>query len=186
MKKLSHFILIFCSLFSLAACSEDGLDGEQGPQGPTGNANVIVKQATLENADYVYSSFGSQLSGTNYLYRYSKKATISDAAITQDIIDNGVVLVYIKTPNSLGSDQYTWTPLPMNYLNFGNAYYTVWQIKVGLGYIDVHVFFEANGGGQIPEISTTIISTRTFKYVIMSGYEADAFKAGEFVVEEEM
>jgi len=195
MKKLSQLSMIFCAIFFFCACSEDGVDGvdgadgtngingEQGPQGPAGNSNVIVKQATLDNSDYSYSSFGSELLTGGYLYRFSKKATITEAAITQDIIDNGVVLVYLKTPISLGNAQYTWTPLPFSYLNSGNLYYTVWQIKIGLGYIDIHVFFETNNGGQIPEINTTNINTRTFKYVIMSGNEADAFKAGEFVVE---
>lgn len=61
---------------------KDGAPGAQGPAGTNGNANVTSGTVTVSNWTY---------DGTNKLY----KATIIDNNITQAIVDEGVVLVYL-------------------------------------------------------------------------------------------
>ena len=190
MKTILKFSMAFVAFVLFAGCSEDGVDGkdgingEQGPQGPTGNANVVIKQVTLDNASYSNSSYGMETTSGSYIGRFSKKARISDAAITADVIDNGIVLVYMKTPTGLGSTTYTWTPLPASILALYSGYSDVWQTKVGAGYIDIHFYFEPNAPDVVlPNINTATVNTRTFKYVIISGNDVAAFKAGELVID---
>ncbi len=74
------FILMGISYTLLNSCK--GKDGAPGAQGPQGNANVVSGLTTVTNWTY---------DGTNKLYT----ATIIDNNITQAIVDNGAVLVYL-------------------------------------------------------------------------------------------
>jgi hypothetical protein len=62
-----------------------GKDGAPGATGPQGNANVSSTTITSSSWTYSAPSWGMNL---------------SFGAITQSIIDNGAVLVYVKTGNA--------------------------------------------------------------------------------------
>lgn len=73
MKK--NVFLILTLLSTLVACTKEG------PQGPPGNANVV--SSTITSSSWEYSN-------------PSWSITFTYPAITQDIIDKGAVLVYLK------------------------------------------------------------------------------------------
>lgn len=81
-KKLFAAALISIGTLLISGCAKDGKDGATGAQGPQGNANVKSETFTISSWDYD-SSFK--------LY----KATILDFHITQEIADNGIVMVYL-------------------------------------------------------------------------------------------
>jgi hypothetical protein len=88
-KILSALMLVF-----LMSCSKDGETGPQGPAGIDGNANVLY-------SDWFLSGTWSGSSGN---YNFNKAAT----AITQTVLDQGVVLAYAK----LTADGSNVRPLP--------------------------------------------------------------------------
>jgi hypothetical protein len=79
MKKIlsTAFILVSFSLMII---------GCTGPTGPQGNANVQSDNITVSNSNWTLT--------TSSPWEYS--VTINDPKITQDIVDNGMVLVYIS------------------------------------------------------------------------------------------
>lgn len=81
-----------------------------GPAGKDGNANVSSKT-------YSVSSWSVPAGGQIY-------ADISDADITQAIIDSGSVMVYLYNTNY-------WTPLPYNHYFSDHFIATTFQCKTG-------------------------------------------------------
>jgi hypothetical protein len=89
-------------------CAKDGADGPAGPAGPQGNANVRVEMFSVAPGEW--SSSGSII--------WVEKSV---SVITNEIADNGAVLVYVK---ALGN---TW----MNVENDG-AY-----LRYGVGHVQM-------------------------------------------------
>jgi len=92
--KLIFMFLVAC--IAIAGCAKDGDTGPQGPQGApgqNGNANVKSQTFTVVSADWVYTapSYG---------------VDIVDNDITQAIVDDGIVMVFMS--NGSGG----WTALP--------------------------------------------------------------------------
>jgi hypothetical protein len=88
-KILSALLLVF-----LMSCSKDGETGPQGPPGIDGNANVLYSE-WFESGTWAGSAGN---------YNFNKAAT----AITQSVLDQGVVLAYCK----LTADGSNVRPLP--------------------------------------------------------------------------
>jgi len=78
----------------------DGEDGEDGNDGDDGvsNMSVSIFEMTSNNVDYIED--GSNDGYLNYEF--------SSNLITNDVVENGVVLVY----RSSTTNPYVWTPLP--------------------------------------------------------------------------
>lgn len=95
-----------------------GDKGETGAQGPAGSANV--KSKTFQPATITWAS--TSMYGTNYL-----TASLAIPQITQDIVNNGVVLVYGGF--FFGSD--SWTALPISYLEANVTNHYSFGIKLG-------------------------------------------------------
>ena len=106
MKKKS---LLICgiALMTIVGCTKEG---PQGPQGPTGNANVV--SSTVSTSSWIYEN-------------PSWRLNLSYPAITQDIIDKGAVLVYMR----VGS---TYAQLPLTFYQ-SSAYSTTIQVNTLVG-----------------------------------------------------
>ena len=91
MKKII-LMMLAGSLLMLNSCTKSGPQGPQGAQGPQGNANVLGAQPF----SVINWNFASNV--------YS--ATFTDADITSDIVNTGVVEVYKQYPDG------SWTNLP--------------------------------------------------------------------------
>lgn len=161
-----------CLVVGAAACN--GEDGPAGPEGPPGNANVGSGTATLASADWLWNSQWSLESAagstTSWFSRY---VDIPDALITQDIVDDGAVLVYFKPVEG----QTFWTPLPFAFVAFGSQYYHQFHYRYDVGNIRLHYFWTPNGGGTVPSgLSTYAIPDHTFRWVVIAGFTATAMR----------
>ena len=132
-------MFIICSLV-LTSCKE----GPQGPKGATGNANVNTYTYNVYYSDWLASS--------KDLY-----VNLSANFITQDINDNGTVLVYISN----GSNG--WLALPQIEYTASN-YFTRYSAVYYVG--GVTIWKTDSDGNQ----TSTPTGTSTFKIVAIQGY----------------
>jgi hypothetical protein len=180
-QRLFGSLLVICAVISIfaAGCSKTGpagatgpqgstgAQGPAGPQGPQGNANVQVYTFTLVNSqwlwndDYIlYTGSGSY---TEWFTRYYK-ATFP--AVTQGVLDSGLVLVYM-TPNL--SDNTQWSPVPYTFdTGLGFSYDFVYV--PGPGTVELEFYF----GDQSPTVTPPTLSTYpmasySFKLVAVTG-----------------
>ncbi len=144
-KSITKFamILSMIALFSNCKKAEMGPKGETGaagPQGVTGNANV--KSKTYNNLTWAYAA-------------PQMVTSINIPEITQDIVDNGAVIVAMETSGG------KFSPLPIS------IYYTGYQALVDYEYF--------NGGVKIYIANTELQepanpgNTLKFKVTIMAG-----------------
>ncbi len=90
MKTTLMTIAVAAMTLMMASCGKEGPIGPQGPAGRDGSANVTSITGTSNNA------YNGGSSDFDYL--------MTTGLITQDIIDDGVVLGYLSTSSG-------WTPL---------------------------------------------------------------------------
>ncbi|WP_373497454.1 hypothetical protein [Aquiflexum sp.] len=157
-----------------------GEQGPQGPQGPQGEAGadgkvqIISKIVTLTNADYVNGTYGMMTTTNNTSMNaiFAKLSTINDPAITQDVFDNGMVLVYMRVPVNSSFSAWMWTGLPFHYQGLEGAV-TVYHRNYNFGYnlnkIIISYYFSRNYEGFIPLVYDQIVPTQTFRYLIING-----------------
>lgn len=94
MKKV---VLVFSAVLLLIGCAKDGKDGvtgQTGTSGVNGNANV-------QSAGSIALTSGNWTSINSSYY-----SILNVAEVTQDVVDNGVVMVYINRANG-------WSPMPL-------------------------------------------------------------------------
>ena len=77
-------IALVCGFFALTSCTKEGPQGPQGPQGPPGVVNVEDISFTVNPRDW-------QTASSTDLF-----VQVSVPDITQDIVDNGMVVVYLE------------------------------------------------------------------------------------------
>lgn len=139
MKKTTTKIIgaaIAIALFSTVSCKKEG---PRGPAGATGNANV-------------HSMIDTVSTWTSNPPSY--KGTISYSEITQDIIDNGAVLVYLST----GSNTYSQLPLT-EYLSSSTS--RSYEVETSVGQAVIIV--------SESDLITTNPGTLVFKVVTIAG-----------------
>jgi hypothetical protein len=142
-------ILLFNSCAKDGAVGPAGTNGAVGPTGPTGNANVHSQTITVNSWNWTH--FGTQgQPGDGY------QANILYPAITQEIIDKGMVMVYQISNNAA-------IPLPITiFSKAGSNYSRTFTYAIGVGEIDFAVF-------DSDFITIAPSSTMTFKVVVASG-----------------
>jgi hypothetical protein len=153
-----------------------GVQGVQGIPGEDGNANVIVKTITLEHSAYANGSIVFQSGPGTTLSRSAKVALVEDSDITLNIVGNGLVLSYWKTPASLSATPSQWRSLPEKFLAFGSVYFINYVSGYQLGEIRFYHFFERNQDGTMPNVYDSTMPTIDYKYVIISGRDAISLK----------
>ncbi|MDI9341145.1 MAG: hypothetical protein QM534_11305 [Sediminibacterium sp.] len=151
---LTSSILLVTGL-SLSSCKK----GETGPQGPAGtngtngingNANVVSHTFTVTAASWTATSGNS--------VQYTE---ISDNTITKDIVEKGVVLVYMMSPVSGG---YSAAQLPLT-MYPGTAYaikmeYTASVNKIAISIMRSDIQAPSNPGTLIYKIVKIPASAR--------------------------
>lgn len=138
--KISTFLLLGATLLLNNSCSDDGKDGAQGP---AGTANVIYSEWISFPATYTFSSQDDRL---GFFY------DIQAPKITQEVLDHGIVMVYISSNGgTVFSLPYT---IPTTY--------GVSQI-LSEGLLEIFTYKLNNSGGiEIP-------TTSKLRYVIIPG-----------------
>jgi hypothetical protein len=138
-------LLLFATIISviLSACKGDkgdtGPAGSNGAQGPQGNANVTTVTVTTSN--WI-------LSGVAWY------TTINVSSITQSIVDNGIVMVYMDAGGA-------WLALPVTIIP-SSSYSSTYRYYHYLGAVEVDkedtdLTTPANPG------------TKTFKIAVIAG-----------------
>ena len=97
MKKL--FTILIASLFIFSQCRRDPEVGPRGPQGPPGedgSGAVVSNVYTVQESDW-------QFDDPSYF------ADINVPNLTEDIVNNGIVLVYLKV------EENTFSQLPLTF-----------------------------------------------------------------------
>lgn len=136
MKKLIS-LCMFAALLIAASCTKEGPQGPagtNGTNGTNGNANVMY-------SDWFNSGTWTSGSGVQYFNK-------AEAAITQTVIDQGVVLAFAK----LTADATNVRPLPAN--TGTSTYWNFYLTAVG------NIRFETNFVG-------TPSTTNQFRYIII-------------------
>lgn len=120
------FVMVLGAVLVLSCSAEDGQDGQNGAIGPQGVAGIdgIDGQDGLDgNANVINITFDvSEITGDNF--------NMEVPGLTTEIVENGVVLAYLKSANS-------WQQIPGTRILLNDV--TV--------YIDVNTYlFSFNGG----------------------------------------
>lgn len=114
--KMFGMFALACGLLC-TNCAKDGKTGPAGPagaNGANGNANVVSSTITSSNWSYVSPSW---------------EIAFSYPAITQDIIDKGAVLVYLKNGTS-------YSQLPLTFFQSA-SYSTALEVSNYLGGVKI-------------------------------------------------
>ncbi|MDN5285550.1 MAG: hypothetical protein JWR38_1824 [Mucilaginibacter sp.] len=161
MKKLSPlFTILFVCLFSISACKNDktpgpagtnGTDGAQGPAGATGAQGPSGPQGATGATGANGATGATGATGANgtdgtvnvesYLL-INKSVTLtgfttfSIPALTQSIVDSGVILVYFRTTGSTSG----YFALP-----YSEAGRTITLSDFGVGYVNIKANFSQDG-----------------------------------------
>ncbi len=128
----------------------------KGPQGPPGTANVIYSDwytPSTYTKVTIFSTFHFQ-------------ADIAASKITQDIIDNGTVIVYGKldgyNPVIWPTAQVSGMPIVINYLSGTTPEIDTWSALITLGNVQIDMCNNNNVYGSIS-------NAHSFRYVIIPG-----------------
>ncbi|MCC5930384.1 MAG: hypothetical protein JJU28_14145 [Cyclobacteriaceae bacterium] len=151
---------------------EQGQTGEQGPQGEKGNANVLVKTITITNQNYIDGNLSAKHTNNSLFYFPAKIANIQDTDITSDIVNNGMVLAYLRVPVGLSFEPSQWTPIPYSYRHLNQIYTVNYAMAYSLNTFTLQYFFTRNMEGTMPDIRNWVAPTNSIKYVIISGQSA--------------
>lgn len=146
-----------------------GEKGEPGQDGADGNANVRIKTVTIANESYTDDYLSARHSNNTLFFFPAKIARITDPDITADIIDNGMVLSYIRVPLGLAFEPSQWTSLPYTYRHLNQIYTANYTSGFSLNTFTVNFYFTRNTEGTMPDIRNWTVPTNSLRYVIISG-----------------
>ena len=146
-----------------------GATGAAGPVGPKGNANVMVDTFTLKSSQWVYNSqYSLETSPGSYTEYFTRYYTATFPAVTQGVLDSGMVLAYF-VPNPLVSTV-AWIPLPYQFLDGSENFFYDVVFQPAVGKVELDYFFQQiNSTATIPTLSTYNIPNYTFKLVVITG-----------------
>ena len=166
MKNLVTLVILTFAVLQFS-CTKEGPAGPQGASGPQGHAGAAGATGPAGTANILYSSwFLTGAAGWDTVTNaatYGAFATYDKPAtgITQDIIDNGIVLAYMKGDPTTGLADDVF-PLP-------------YTIGPGFGFTD-HWDFVLNTAGNIRFLyksdfpwTPTELGGIFFRYVIVPG-----------------
>lgn len=186
-KKFFTILILMGSLIFTTGCGKDGAigpdgskgdkgdmgetgakgsTGATGPTGATGNANVKTDLFTVASGDWTYSAiywFGSGVGGSQGYFTkfYDRPNTL----ITQDLLNTGMVLVFMQSAPSASPQQ--WVPIPLTFQ--GTADYTFnYAFETNVGSVRLHFYF-VKGTVDPPALTSYTIPVHQFKVIAVSG-----------------
>ena len=141
---------------SMSSCSKEGAAGPSGPQGPAGT-NGVNGNANVKSFQYVVNTTDWTWNSTNFVFYVD----IPCAAITDDILNNGMVVGYRKT-GTVGSP--SWTSMPN----------VVWPDPSQITSTTYELIYHTLGSFRLRYYwsdyrQTAPTSTQTFKILVVSG-----------------
>lgn len=127
-----------------------GATGATGPQGPAGTANVIYSAWTA------FPAAASQLTTSAFSVNY-RYFSVSSSRFSQAVLDNGLVLVYIKFAGTTGIA----TLLPYYSPSGENQYEPI----LSAGKLDIR-WYKPNSMSTAP---ATLPTSNQYRYIIIPG-----------------
>lgn len=137
-------------------------------QGPEGNANVKTDVFTVPASAWASSSTGYMLeTGSGGYTEYFMQGYVrNNNTITQDVLDNGMVLIYMTPSPANNPNQ--WAPLPYSFPSFGTQYYTNFVYITAPGQVTLGFFFsKIDPAATLPAI-LSYVQTEDYKFKIVT------------------
>ena len=167
--KIMRLSTLFMAVFMLLAvsCAEDGETGPVGPVGPEGppgggsnggggtqgppgkDGNANVKSITVSVASNEWTSGGT----------YKHKIMIP--GITQEVVDDGMVMVYMKSEDPL-SEYNTWNALPFIKL-----------VGIPVNQQNIPVEITTRYAYDVGEVQLSIINSQGFNITASADFPGD-------------
>jgi hypothetical protein len=179
---LRKIVTLFLLIFLIVGCTlpegpegpqgEQGLIGEKGETGSPGsdgNANVLVKTITVTDQNYIDDYLTGKHTNNTLFFFPAKIAKIEDLDITEGIVNNGLILAYIKVPIGLGFEPSQWVSLPYSYTHQNEIYAGNYSSAHSLNTFTLAFYFTRNRDGTMPDIRNWVVPDNSIKYVIISG-----------------
>ncbi|MCO5950251.1 hypothetical protein [Mucilaginibacter flavidus] len=148
-------------------------------QAPGTNAGVKTDVFSIGGSNWLWNSAYVYETGpgsyTEYFTRYYVRL---NNTVTQDVLDNGMVLVYMQPSPVNNPNQ--WAPVPYQFdSSFG--YTDNYVYVTSLGVVTLHYFFiQTDPSTTLPTLSTYNDEVRKFKIVTVTG-QAGVFMAQHHV-----
>lgn len=155
----------------ISSCADDGPTGPAGPAGPPGPAGPVGAAGPpgpTGSANVVYSAWfkPSEYTMTTIFGIKTFEHTQEVAAITQDILDTGVVLVYGKLSGYVATvwpaGQVGQLPISLTYTQSGQTQSDIWSAHTSVGNLRITFVNTVN-------FYNSIATQHEFRYVIIPG-----------------
>ncbi|WP_304488664.1 hypothetical protein [Dyadobacter sp. CY312] len=193
MKRLTILMSAVLMVFMMASC-EKSTDGEPGPKGdkgdtgatgPAGSTGPAGAAGTTGTANVIYSDWygpdfngGSVWTGTTLEGRLINTTKKAASVVTENILNQGVVLVYAKlgaygTIYGLSPSAVAMLPISGTVTRAGVIQTESWQAVAQTGTVNVNFQNSANLWG-----TASMATDYRFRYVIIPGGVAGARQAG--------
>ena len=152
------------------ATGATGATGSQGPAGPTGPQGPAGPAGPAGTANVIYSSWANEpaawgdtvMGSLNFIH--ARRHIVAAPSLSQAILDQGVILAYVKTTNSVTAVALPWT-LPVTLTTFVETGYRPALNKI------VYYFYIPNNVSTTTPVAFTSIEggVAQFRYVIIPG-----------------
>ena len=170
MRTLGLFLLVT----GLAACEGDA--GPAGPLGEDGAANILSGTFTVAPSAYTNSFWHLPVAGGTQA-NPAKVATVAVPAISNEILTNGAVFVYLRVPSTPVGAADHWTLLPFHQGGFGGGYLVSIKAAVRAGEIRIGYAHETTGPTTAPDVYAVALPAFEFRWVAIQGTVAGSMNA---------
>jgi hypothetical protein len=160
-----HGLLLFSALV-ISACEGDA--GPAGPPGADGVANVSSGTFTIAPSAYSNGFWHFSVDGGTQA-NPAKVATVPVPAITADVLSDGAVFVYLRTPVTSTGPAEHWTLLPFHQGGFGGGYLVSIKAAVRAGEIRIGYSHESTSTSAPPSVYDVVLPTYEFRWVAIQG-----------------
>jgi hypothetical protein len=178
MKRINTlFLLLTVAALFVSSCGKNGAPGPQGPAGPTGPTGPTGATGpggsngatgATGTANVIYSAWVTPTTYTKdtVFNTYHFYTNITATKITQNILDQGTVIVYGKldgyTSAIWPTAQISALPIVVTYQEGSNTYTDTWSSLVTLGNVQIDFVDNLN-------LYNGISNAHQFRYVIIPG-----------------
>jgi hypothetical protein len=159
-------VSLFLLMTGLAACEGDA--GPAGPPGEDGVANILSGTFTVAPTAYTNGFWHFPVAGGTQA-NPAKIATVPVQAITNDVLTNGAVFVYLRTPSTPVGALDHWTLLHFHQGGFGGGYLVSIKAAVRAGEIRIGYAHETTGPTTAPDVYAVTLPAYEFRWVAIQG-----------------
>lgn len=150
----------------------DGLNGMDGQNGPPGTMVTVSDTFSIPNTAYTDGYWAIETGAGSSQALPARVATLNVLMLTEKIFKSGTVLVYIKTPTNVGQTATQYTMLPYSIRSMNVGYIIRISCAFEAGKLNIYYYYEqTDTRAPVPNISTAVLPTYSFRYVIIPGAE---------------